>query len=75
MALAEIHLKIEGMSCGHCERTVANAVRSLDGITSVHVDLKSGIGTVVFNDALVSPAQILAAVEDTGMYQGRVITG
>lgn len=74
MALAELHLKIEGMSCQHCERTVANAMRSLDGITSVHVELKSGIGTVVFNNALVSPAQIIAAIDDTGMYHASVIS-
>jgi len=73
MAQAEVHLRIEGMTCGHCERAVSNAIGSLDGITSVKVDHKSGSGTVVINDALVSPAQIVEAIENTGVYHGRIV--
>jgi copper chaperone CopZ len=30
-------LKIEGMSCGHCERRVKNALEEIDGVTVISV--------------------------------------
>jgi copper chaperone CopZ len=68
MALTELNLKITGMTCGHCERSVANEIKALDGIASVQVNHQSGTGIVVFNDAMVSISQIIAAVEETGIY-------
>lgn len=34
-------LKVEGMSCGHCEMAVKKALNQLDGVDSVDVDLDS----------------------------------
>ncbi len=31
-------LTVDGMSCGHCEQTVENAVAELDGVTGVTAD-------------------------------------
>jgi copper chaperone len=33
---------VEGMTCGHCERAVVNAVRDVDANASVKVDLPTG---------------------------------
>lgn len=73
MALAEIHLKIDGMTCGHCERAVKEVIQSLDGISSVQIDRNSGTGVVVINDALVSPMQLIEAVDNTGIYRASVL--
>lgn len=73
MALTELNLKITGMTCGHCERSVANEIKALDGIASVQVNHNSGTGIVVFNDAMVSVSQILAAVEETGIYHAEAL--
>ena len=73
MALTELHLKITGMTCGHCERAVMNEIKSLDGIASVHVNHQNGTGIVVFNDAMVSVSQILAAVKETGIYHAEAL--
>ena len=32
---------VEGMSCGHCEKAVKNALGELDGVKTVVVDLES----------------------------------
>lgn len=32
---------VEGMSCGHCEKAVKNALGELDGVKTVAVDLES----------------------------------
>lgn len=34
-------LLVEGMSCGHCEKAVKGAVGSLDGVSSVDVNLET----------------------------------
>jgi copper chaperone len=33
---------VQGMSCGHCERAVTQAIRSLDPAAVVKVDLAAG---------------------------------
>ncbi len=35
-------LKVDGMTCGHCERAVTAAIRTLDPHATVKVDLASG---------------------------------
>lgn len=34
-------LIVEGMSCGHCEKAVINAVKELDGVSDVKVNLET----------------------------------
>jgi copper chaperone len=34
--------QVQGMSCGHCERAVTQAVQSVDPAAEVRVDLGSG---------------------------------
>ncbi|MBM3605475.1 MAG: heavy-metal-associated domain-containing protein [Alphaproteobacteria bacterium] len=41
-----LNLQVEGMTCGHCERTVTRAVRSIDPAAEVVVDRSSGRVTV-----------------------------
>ena len=38
----EKELKVKGMSCEHCVKRVKTAVESIDGVSSVSVDLNSG---------------------------------
>ncbi|MCX5850979.1 MAG: cation transporter [Deltaproteobacteria bacterium] len=38
-------IKIKGMSCNHCVMAVTKALSSIEGITRVSVDLKSGEAT------------------------------
>ena len=35
-------IKIKGMSCNHCVMAVTKALRDIDGIRDVKVDLKKG---------------------------------
>lgn len=56
-------LSVEGMSCGHCEHSVTQAIQALDAAARVAVDLAAG--TVVINGA-VDPAQAKAAIEAEG---------
>lgn len=59
------NIRIEGMSCGHCTARVAKALESLDGITSVSVDLESGTAVVEASDTVTDEA-IIETVDDAG---------
>lgn len=58
---------VTGMSCGHCERAVIQAIQALDPVAQVRVDLAAG--TVRVDSALDEQA-IRAAIEAEG-YQVR----
>mgnify|MGYP000872319779 FL=1 len=59
-------LQIEGTSCAHCQRAVAEALRELEGVSSVEVDLEGGKATVSYDPAQVTEAALQAAVEEAG---------
>ncbi|MEU3498340.1 heavy-metal-associated domain-containing protein [Kitasatospora cineracea] len=56
---------VEGMSCGHCERTVTAGLTALDGVTNVTADAKSGQVTIESTGPLLDD-QIRSAVTDAG---------
>ena len=57
-------LKIEGMMCEGCVKTVRESLEGLQGIESVDVNLKKGTATVVHNG--VSDETLIGAVVDAG---------
>jgi len=56
---------VEGMSCGHCEAAVKNALTALKGITACEASHSEGTVTVSY-DASASLADITAAIEEEG---------
>jgi copper chaperone len=40
-----VSIKIKGMSCNHCVMRVTNALKGIEGIRDVKVDLQSGMAT------------------------------
>lgn len=56
-------LTVEGMSCEHCEQSVADALRDVEGVTDVSVD-REGESATVGGDA--DEDDLVAAVEDAG---------
>jgi copper chaperone CopZ len=59
-----ITLQIEGMSCGHCVGQVRNAMARLDGV-QIH-EVKVGEASLSYDPALVSPKEIVEAVQAAG---------
>lgn len=74
MSTGKITLQISGMSCGHCEKSLAKAIQGLNGIQ--HVALSSATGTAVieFDNSLVTENEIAKAVADTDIYQVTGVT-
>ncbi len=44
--MGQVVIKIEGMSCGHCQKAVEKALRTLPGVTGADVNLQTGEATV-----------------------------
>ena len=64
--MASARFKVTGMSCGHCQHKVEQALKSVAGVYSAVVDLPDGIAEVDFDDDSVTAQQLLAAVENAG---------
>ena len=60
-------LTVEGMSCGHCEQTVEEAIEVLAGVEKAEADRNAEQVSV---DGDVSTEQLIAAVEDAGYDAG-----
>ncbi|NHN41168.1 heavy-metal-associated domain-containing protein [Halorubellus sp. JP-L1] len=56
-------ITVTGMSCEHCEETVADALADVEGVASVDVDREAESATV---DGDADPNALVAAVEDAG---------
>lgn len=64
----ETTYRVEGMTCGHCERAVVQELMAVDGIESVAVDLvPAGVSVVTVTGAAApSRADVAAAVDEAG---------
>jgi copper chaperone CopZ len=61
-----VRFPVLGMTCGSCVNRISSAIRGLDGIDRVHVDLRKETVTVRREPALVSNAALAAAVANAG---------
>ena len=59
-------LKVEGMSCSHCENAIKKSVGALDGVSAVTVDLKGKTVSVEYEGSKVSLDRIKSEIEDQG---------
>ena len=66
----QVHLAIDGMSCGHCVAAVSRALRELPGVAVEQVGI--GVASVAVDPRAVSTGTLVAAVEDAG-YGARVV--
>lgn len=58
-----VHLKVSGMTCGHCVSAVSRAVRAVPGAADVAVDLDRGEVTVKGNP---DPRAVRDAIAEEG---------
>ena len=62
----EVTIGVYGMTCGHCQKRVADAISSLEGVESVEVDLESESATVSFDSQKISLDNIKGAIQKAG---------
>ncbi len=59
-------LKVPGMTCGHCELSVQEALDELDGVRNVKADHDTGDVEVAYDEGKVSLEQMGEAIEEVG---------
>ncbi len=68
--LKEEFLAIKGMSCGHCQARVEQALREVPGVSKAEVDLPIGLARVSFDPERTGRAALVRAVERVGYSVG-----
>lgn len=71
--MATTTLKVEGMTCQHCVRSVTQALESRTGVLRADVDLQAGRARVDYDASRVTPRDLANAVAEEG-YEAEEIT-
>jgi copper chaperone CopZ len=64
--LAVCELKVDGMTCGGCERSVNKALRASDAVKEAKADWKLGKAWVTYDPAKVKPEDLASLVSAAG---------
>ncbi|GHU22077.1 hypothetical protein FACS1894172_06700 [Spirochaetia bacterium] len=59
-------LRVEGISCDHCVKTITKAAGDLLGVKNVEVDLKGNTVSFMFDPAKSPLKNVEAAITDAG---------
>jgi copper chaperone len=70
--MANIKLRVTGMTCGHCLAKVEQALKGVHGVYSAVIDLPNGEAEVDFDDDSVTTDVLVAAVGRAG-YGAKIV--
>lgn len=59
-------LKVQGMTCGHCELSVQEAIDELDGVQGAKADRTTESVEVTYEEDKVTNEQFREAIEEVG---------
>jgi copper chaperone len=59
-------IKVGGMSCGGCVKSVTGVLAALDGVARAEVSLEQARAVIEFDAARISREQLAEAIEDAG---------
>jgi copper chaperone CopZ len=64
--MATINLKVEGITCGGCEKSIQKALLAHDGVSSASASHEAGMVDINYDDAQIQPEALKQAIEDAG---------
>ncbi len=59
-------IKVEGMSCGHCQMRVKKAVEAVDGVQKAEVNLQNKQVVVEYDEGKANLEKLKAAIKEAG---------
>jgi copper chaperone CopZ len=59
-------LKVTGMTCGGCVNSLTRALKSINGVDGVQVELSTGDTQVQYDENFTTTDQIRSAVKNAG---------
>lgn len=72
--IAELTLKLAGLSCPHCPPKVEAAVKKLAGVQAVHVNLANQSAHIVYNPEQVGVGEMIREIRRAGFGAGAATT-
>jgi copper chaperone len=72
MAKSTVELKVEGMTCQGCVRSVEKKLTGVAGVASAKVDLGAAKATVEFDDARANVGEMIGAVDSIGFHASKL---
>lgn len=60
------HITVTGMTCGGCVNSLTRALKAVNGVDAVTVQLSTGNTSVEYDEHLTSAQQIRLAVQEAG---------
>ena len=64
--MEHVTLKISGMTCGGCVRSVKTVLESVPGVVAADVSLERGEAQVAYDAGRADLSQLTSAVDDAG---------
>ncbi len=61
-----VEISLPTIQCGMCKKTIEKAVKKVEGVTKISVDMESKIATVTFDDTVTSITDIENAISKSG---------
>ncbi len=68
---ARVELKVDGMTCQSCVRSVTKKLTGVASVSSALVDLAAGRATIGYDDSCAKVEDLIAAVEQIGFHARR----
>lgn len=64
--MEKLEIKVSGMTCGGCERSLQNALTSHQGVAFAKADHAAGMVAVEFDPALIARPGLEKAIAEAG---------
>jgi len=62
MDMADLNLKVTGMTCSDCPREVRDAIMTVDGVKEVRVDFADSTAKIILTDKNLDPQKLIEAI-------------
>ena len=66
MNMDKLTLNVTGMTCGHCQMSVAKALKDISGVKSAEVNLETNTAVVEYKLGKTTTGEMIKAVEEAG---------
>ncbi|MCM3704916.1 MULTISPECIES: heavy-metal-associated domain-containing protein [Cytobacillus] len=64
--MEKVSFKVAGMTCGHCEEAVKNAILSIDGVASIAIAFHDEHAEIVYEPEKTDKEHLIKVIEDQG---------
>lgn len=69
--LQKVKMPVDGMVCNACQSKVKKAIKSIDGVSDVEVNLENKFALFTYDPQKVKLDQVQKAVKDNGFMAGK----